>query len=201
MDLGEVFSSALSGTKEKKTAGTKDKITLNDDISTKKTSGKTLTKENNLKKFKSYLENDDNVIKENALSIQYDYKTNMQIFSKEDGSIISENIEEIPLPSDNTSAKIINRGKKDIWVDKNMSEFIDNLWEEYKDEFNTKIGYCNFDFIVNHNENGTRILDCRTQECNLGNLVADAIRESTNSDITLLNGGAVKNNMVKGNLT
>ena len=82
-----------------------------------------------------------------------------------------------------------------------MSEFIDNLWEEYKDEFNTKIGYCIFDFIVNHNENGTRILDCRTQVCNLGNLVSDAIRKSTNSDITLLNGGAVKNNMMKGNLT
>ena len=120
---------------------------------------------------------------------------------KEDGSIISENIGEIPEPSDNTSAKIINRNKKDRWVDKNMSEFIDNLWDEYKDEFNTKIGYSNFDFIVNHNENGTRILDCRTQECNLGNLVADAIRELTNSDIALLNGGAVKNNMMKGNLT
>ena len=32
---------------------------------------------------------------------------------KEDGSIISENIGEIPEPSDNTSAKIINRNKKD----------------------------------------------------------------------------------------
>ena len=130
MDLGEVFSSALSGTKEKKVEGTKDKITLNDDISTKKKSSQLLTKENNLKKFKSYLENDDNVIKENALSIQYDYKTDMQIFSKEDGSIIK-----IHPVSNSNSLSLDTSSKNDEYSLKNVFKELNNSKEMFDNDY------------------------------------------------------------------
>ena len=130
MDLGEVFSSALSGTKEKKVEGTKDKITLNDDISTKKKSSQLLTKENNLKKFKSYLENDDNVIKENALSIQYDYKTDMQIFSKEDGSIIK-----IHPVSNSNSLSLDTSSKNDEYSLKNVFKELNNSKEMFENDY------------------------------------------------------------------
>ena len=130
MDLGEVFSSALSGTKEKKTEGTKDKITLNDDISTKKTSSQLLTKENNLKKFKSYLENEDNIIKENALSIQYDYKTDMQILSKEDGSIIK-----IHPVSNSNSLSLDTSSKNDEYSLKNVFKELNNSKEMFENDY------------------------------------------------------------------
>ena len=50
---------------------------------------------------------------------------------KTDGSITSEIISEIPEPDNKTDAKSIFRAKKDRWVNKEMSEFIDSLWKEY----------------------------------------------------------------------
>jgi hypothetical protein len=42
---------------------------------------------------------------------------------------------------------------------------------------------------------------CEYQECSLGNLIADAMKDSTNTEIAFLCGGDIKNNMLKGNLT
>jgi 2',3'-cyclic-nucleotide 2'-phosphodiesterase (5'-nucleotidase family) len=42
---------------------------------------------------------------------------------------------------------------------------------------------------------------CEYQECSLGNLIADAMKDSTNTEIAFLCGGDIKNNILKGNLT
>ena len=42
---------------------------------------------------------------------------------------------------------------------------------------------------------------CRRQECTLGNLITDAIKKFGNAEISLINGGSIRNSMKKGNLT
>ena len=51
------------------------------------------------------------------------------------------------------------------------------------------------------NDSDYRTVSCRNQECTLGNLIADSIKESGNSQISLINGGSIKNNMCKGDIT
>ncbi|MBR4618732.1 MAG: 5'-nucleotidase C-terminal domain-containing protein, partial [Bacilli bacterium] len=121
---------------------------------------------------------------------------------KTDGSIISEIISEIPEPNNKTDAKSIFRAKKDRWVNKEMSEFIDDIWNEYADELNIEIGHSDIDFIIRpENTSDSHLIYCRYKECTLGNLITDAIREAGNGEITIINGGSVRNNMYKGDLS
>ena len=57
--------------------------------------------------------------------------------------------------------------------------------------------HSNFDFLINSENNNL----CKYQECSLGNLITDAMKYSTNAEIAILNGGAIINNILKGNLT
>ena len=63
---------------------------------------------------------------------------------------------------------------------------------------NKRVGFSDYDFIVK--PTGSSQV-CRYKECTLGNLLSDAIRDAGNGEITLTNGGAVRANMLKGNLT
>lgn len=65
---------------------------------------------------------------------------------KEDGSITSETISEIPEPSDKTNATTIFHSKKNRWVDTEMKEYLDSIWDEYKDKLNIIVGNCSFLF-------------------------------------------------------
>ena len=121
---------------------------------------------------------------------------------KKDGSIISQIIDEIPEPIDKSKGKKINRASKERWVDKEMSNFIDDIWGEYEDILNIQVGHSDFDIIVRPESSGNALpVECRYKECTLGNLVADSLRYAGNAEITILNGGSVRNNMKKGNLT
>ena len=122
---------------------------------------------------------------------------------KNDGTIISENIDEIPEPSNEikANAKQVFRASKDRWVDKSISEFIDNMWDEYKEELSIIIGHSDFDLIVKVENDEAILMECRFQECTLGNLVADALKEAGNGEISIINGGSVRNDMKKGDLT
>lgn len=42
---------------------------------------------------------------------------------------------------------------------------------------------------------------CRVEECNLGNLIADALREETGADITYMNGGGIRSDIDLGEIT
>ena len=122
-----------------------------------------------------------------------------KLILKKDGSIISEIISEVPEPRDKTNSIKINRGGKERWVDKNMVDFIDNLWDKYTSELNILFGFCNFDLIIIDED--TKSNYCRYKECTLGNLITDAIKNAGNGEISILNGGAIRNNMYKGNIT
>ena len=121
---------------------------------------------------------------------------------KANGTIISKNINEIPEPTDKTNAIKINRGKKERWVDKQINEYINTLWDSYKDELNEVFGNLNFDIIVKPEDNGdSHTIFCRYKECSLGDLISDAIRDAGNGEISILNGGGVRNSLKKGIIT
>ena len=121
-----------------------------------------------------------------------------KLIINQDGEITSEIIDEIKEPNDKTKAISILREKKERWVDKNMNNFINSIWNEYSDILNIVYGYSDFD-LYSKTEDKTAI--CRKQECCLGNLITDAIKEAGNGEVSLINGGALRNNLKKGNLT
>ena len=125
-----------------------------------------------------------------------------QLIIKEDGTILSENIAEVPEPKDKNGAKQLTRSKADRWVDTEMNDFINGIHEKYADELNTPIGHSDYDFIIRPEDNSdSHTIYCRYKECTLGNLAADAFREVVNSDISYVNGGGIRTNLLKGDIT
>ena len=121
---------------------------------------------------------------------------------KTNGSIISKNIDEIPEPTDQNNAVQIYRGKKNRWVHKEINEFINSLWDKYKEQLSEVFGYLKFDIIVKPEDNAdSKTIYCRYKECSLGNLISDAIKDAGNGEISILNGGGVRDNMKNGTIT
>ena len=124
-----------------------------------------------------------------------------QLTIKEDGTILSENIAKIPEPEDKNGVMEVTRNKETRWVDTEMNEFINKIYKDHEEELNTKIGYSDFDFIIKPEENSdSHVIYCRYKECTLGNLIADAFVDLGSSDISLVNGGAVRANLLKGDI-
>ena len=125
-----------------------------------------------------------------------------KLIIKTDNTIHSEIISEIPEPSDKDNAINIFRGKANRWVDKNMNNLINSIWDRYYNELNLKYGHSDYDLIVKPEDNkDSSAIYCRFKECTLGNLITDAIKDAGNGEITIINGGSVRNNMNKGDLT
>ena len=119
---------------------------------------------------------------------------------KGDGTISTEIIKEVPKPNFEIGEKKIIRSDKEIWVDSEMNEFINEIFEEYKEILNLKIGYSDFDLIISPDSSQDEVY-CYYKECTLGNLVSDSVKDAVKADISILNGGAVSNNLKKGNIT
>ena len=128
--------------------------------------------------------------------------TNLQavgtLILQNDGNINSEIISEIPEPKYKINAIKIKRDKE-RWVNKEMNDFIIKIWNEYDDELNIQYGFSNFDLIIKPEDDA--IPYCRYKECTLGNLITDAIKTLGNGELTIINGGSIRNNMYKGILT
>ena len=125
-----------------------------------------------------------------------------KLIIKSNGTFEAENIKEVPEPSDKEGAIKITRGGKERWVNNKTYQFIDNLWNEYSDELNAFIGKSDFDLVIRpSNTTDSHFVFCRYQECSLGNLITDSIKDSTETEIAILNGGGVRNNLPKGNIT
>ena len=121
---------------------------------------------------------------------------------KTDGTITTQIISEIPEPSDTSKAIKLNRDKNERWVDKDMNNFINNLWERYKDELIYKVGTLAFDMIIKPDEiSPSSSIYCRVRECTLGNLIADSFKEVLSADLSLVNGGDIRTNLLKGDVT
>ena len=126
-----------------------------------------------------------------------------QLIIKTDGSLIAETISSVPKPNDDITGAInVTRSNRKRWVDENMNNFIKNVYSEYDEVLNTIIGYSDYE-LINTPEGSTesRIIYCRTRECALGDLISDAIESSGEGDFAIINGGSVRNNLKKGNIT
>ena len=125
-----------------------------------------------------------------------------QLIIKEDGTILSENIAEVPEPDGITDVKQVYRSNANRWVDTEMNEYINEIYKRYEDELITPIGSSNYDFIIRPEESSdSHTIYCRYMECSLGNLIADSFREVVNSDISFVNGGTIRANLLKGHIT
>ena len=125
-----------------------------------------------------------------------------QLIIKEDGTILSENIAEVPEPDGITDVKQVYRSNANRWVDKEMNEYINEIYKRYEDELITPIGSSDYDFIIRPEESSdSHTIYCRYMECSLGNLIADSFREVVNSDISFVNGGTIRANLLKGHIT
>ena len=125
-----------------------------------------------------------------------------QLIIKRDGTIETSNIAEVPEPTDKNGTKKVTREKKERWVNIEMNTFIDGLWKQYEDELNIKVGNVDYDLIIRPEGNSdSHFIYCRTRECALGNLVADSFKGVVKSDVSLVNGGAIRTNLLKGDIT
>ena len=122
-----------------------------------------------------------------------------KLIIKSNGSFESEIIENVTEPIDKEDAIKIIRAGKERWVNKKTNEFINSLWIDYSDELNAFIGYSDFDLILENED--LFVSFCRYKECSLGDLISDAIKTSTNTEIAFLNGGGIRSDLRKGNIT
>jgi 2',3'-cyclic-nucleotide 2'-phosphodiesterase (5'-nucleotidase family) len=87
-------------------------------------------------------------------------------------------------------------------VDEDMNSFINEKLQEYDDKLKIIIGYSDFDLIIKpENSTESKSIYCRVQECTVGDLVADAINNLAKGAFAFVNGGGIRNNMQKGNIT
>ena len=123
----------------------------------------------------------------------------------ENGSISHENIDEVPYESELDSETLnVTRSKKEYYVDKEMNEYINNIYESFSDELNKVIGFTNFSLTVY--KNITESTDSDTQLSRVGenalcNLVTDAFRELGEADISIINAATVRAEIYEGNIT
>lgn len=132
MNLGSIFSEALNSSNAEKTKGNENKITINDDISSDNSSDITasIMKENNLNKFKNYLDKEDTAIKENALAIEYGYNASIQVYAKENNSVIKVH----PVSNNDSSAEITTDSKNNSKL-KNIFEKVNTNKEMFENQY------------------------------------------------------------------
>jgi len=122
-----------------------------------------------------------------------------------DGNITQENIDKVPYDSilaDETLT--LTRKNKEVYVDAEMNEFINNKINSYKDILNRTVGHTSFPLIVYklNTTNKQPLPKMSYKEENiLCNLVADAYRYYGETDVTIVNAGSVRENILEGDIT
>ena len=82
-----------------------------------------------------------------------------------------------------------------------MNDFINGLWEQYSEQLNIFIGTIDYDLLIRpEGSSDSHTIYCRYKECTLGNLVADAFRAVVSADVSIVNGGAIRSNLLKGEI-
>lgn len=81
--------------------------------------------------------------------------------------------------------------------DKEVKEVVDSIKAEAKEILDEVIAKT--DVTLTTKENGKRVI--RKQETNLGDFVADSIKDYLDTDIALMNGGGIRADLKKGNIT
>ena len=120
---------------------------------------------------------------------------------QKNGKVTSEILSEIPLP-EHFKYMMEKRGDKKRYVDVEMYKIIKDIINSHNDELNEKIGYTDFDLKINIDDSGDSSKQTsRSEENILCDLVADAIRNVGEGDISMINAGSVRTDLMRGNIT
>ena len=122
-----------------------------------------------------------------------------------DGKITQENIDTVPYdPFLVDDTLTITRSKKEIYVDSEMNEYINDKINSFEEILNRKVGHTAFPLNVYElgtvNKQSHDQLS-RFQENKLCNLVTDALRYYGEADITIMNAGSVREDILEGDIT
>lgn len=84
-------------------------------------------------------------------------------------------------------------------ADAATTAFLKDITAQFEGIKNQKVAETEVDLVINDPESGSRII--RNSETNLGDLCADAYREKLGADIAFVNGGGIRANIKKGDIT
>ena len=92
-----------------------------------------------------------------------------------------------------------------LGIQNDMSASIDTAWQSVEEQLEEVIGYSALELTLNDPEekddSGNPIRMVRRAETNLGDFCTDALREILDCDIAILNGGGIRKNISKGDIT
>ncbi|MBR2698312.1 MAG: bifunctional metallophosphatase/5'-nucleotidase [Clostridia bacterium] len=118
-----------------------------------------------------------------------------------DGTISVDLVSEIPAPEawmEGMDAVEVTRGDRSRWVDADTHRLMEVIAESYAPVMNRKVGALDDDLIV-RDDSGADI--SRNHENGLCELVADAYRAISGADVSVINAGSVRNNLMAGEVT
>ena len=127
--------------------------------------------------------------------------THLGVIKINKDGIISEMLSEIPKPEYN---EYIPDFRDNIfrYVDPNMYKILNDIIDSHSEELKEKIGYADFDLKINIDQSGDSSKQIsRSEENTLCDLVADAIRYIGNGDISMINAGSIRNDLMKGDIS
>lgn len=84
-------------------------------------------------------------------------------------------------------------------TDSAVSDYIANVEKQYKDQISKVIGKTTVDLTTLNTATGKRAV--RNAETNLGDFCADALRNVLGSDVAIMNGGGIRDNIKQGDIT
>lgn len=109
-----------------------------------------------------------------------------------------QNIGQLTINTDGSiHATLIDTTNGNVTPDSATQQFIEQLKEDVSGQGNFVIGYSEVDLMI-YDQDGNRIV--RTQETNIGDFCADALRAFTNADIAMVNGGGIRANLEQGEI-
>jgi len=113
----------------------------------------------------------------------------------------TELISKVPKPKNdkNDSIEIERNGGK-YWVDKKMTEYINNIINSHWEELIRPIGIAPFDLIISKDEDHHNQIS-RYEESTLCDLITDSIRYIGEGNITIMSAGSVRTDLKKGTIT
>ena len=111
----------------------------------------------------------------------------------ENGTLSHKNIDEVPYEPNLANETLnVTRNNKVRFVDKDMNEFIKDIFDSFSDKLNEVIGKTDFPLSINFSK--------RTKENAFYNIICDSLKEFGKADISIINNGAVRSNLNKGNI-
>ena len=121
------------------------------------------------------------------------------------GKLTHENINKVPYDESLASETLsVQRNKNTYYVDKDMNEFINGIYDSFSEELNRVIGRTYFPLTVYKNAAVSKQSHeqmSRTSDNILCNLVTDAWKHLGEADVSITSAGAVRDDIDEGDIT